>query len=120
MKIKLDEHLPNSLAEDLRSLGHDAVTVIDQGWAGWADEKIWPSVVEEGRMLVTCDVQFADARRCLVAGSPGVILVRMADASILEIRARVIEVLKEHDIARWSGCCATITPSRVRVRRSVT
>jgi hypothetical protein len=30
MKIKIDENLPVEIADDLRALGHDALTVVDQ------------------------------------------------------------------------------------------
>ncbi|HTE69448.1 MAG TPA: DUF5615 family PIN-like protein [Actinomycetes bacterium] len=34
MKLKLDENLPASAAESLRTLGHDVDTVADEGLAG--------------------------------------------------------------------------------------
>ena len=42
MKFKLDENLPVELVTDLRGLGHDADTVIDEGLRGAAD----PAVVD--------------------------------------------------------------------------
>jgi len=34
VKFKLDENLPTELAADLRTLGHDAETVLDEGLRG--------------------------------------------------------------------------------------
>ena len=40
MKVKIDENLPAEIADDLRALGHDAMTVVDQGMAGIPDEQL--------------------------------------------------------------------------------
>ncbi len=40
MRIKIDENLPAEIADGLRTLGHDAMTVVDQGMAGIDDERL--------------------------------------------------------------------------------
>jgi predicted nuclease of predicted toxin-antitoxin system len=40
MKVKIDENLPAEIAADLRDLGHDAMTVVDQGMAGIDHEQL--------------------------------------------------------------------------------
>lgn len=58
MKIKLDENLPASLVGTLARLGHDADTVVDEGLKGEPDEVVWPAAQNDGRFLVTQDLDF--------------------------------------------------------------
>ena len=38
MKLKIDENLLAEIADDLRALGHDAMTAVEQGMTGVDDE----------------------------------------------------------------------------------
>lgn len=117
MKIKVDENLPQSLTLALRSLGHDAMSVFEQGLAGRSDDDIWPIVRDEQRLLITQDVQFADSRRSLAQGSPGVVLVRALDTSMGQVVERVLGLFQSERVDSWSGCCVTVTLTKFRVRR---
>lgn len=70
MKIKLDENLPSQLAGILGSLGHNVETVIQEGLAGHPDPDIWERTQQEGRFLITQDLDFSDISRF----SPGLAL----------------------------------------------
>ena len=63
MKIKLDENMPVQLAGILTSLGHDVETVIKEGLAGYSDPAIWDRAQQEGRFLITQDLDFSDIGR---------------------------------------------------------
>ena len=39
MKLKVDENLPAEIEDDLRALGYDAMTVIEQGMSGVDDRR---------------------------------------------------------------------------------
>ena len=52
MKIKLDENMPDALAEQLRQNGHDTDTVPDEALAGQDDATIWLAARRERRFLV--------------------------------------------------------------------
>lgn len=51
MKFKLDENLPGEIAGDLRSAGHDAQTVADEGLCGASDSTLLRKAREEERTL---------------------------------------------------------------------
>ena len=55
MKLKIDENLPAEIAEDLRALGHDATTVVEQGMAGTDDERLLSRVEKEARIFMTME-----------------------------------------------------------------
>lgn len=62
IRIKVDEDLPVQMAEIFAQYGHEATTVMEQGWQGLVDEQLWPRVQQEGRFLVAADKGFADLR----------------------------------------------------------
>ena len=59
MKLVLDENLSPLHASELRSLGHDACGVVEVGLSGAPDERILSFAVDENRILVTLDADFA-------------------------------------------------------------
>jgi predicted nuclease of predicted toxin-antitoxin system len=63
VKFKLDENFPIELRDDLRSLGHDADSVPDEGIAGAPDEPVLERARAEGRVLLTIG---QGHRRCSV------------------------------------------------------
>jgi hypothetical protein len=62
MGFKIDENLPREVADNLRAFNHDAMTVADQGLKGGPDSEISKVCRNEGRVLVTLDLDFADTR----------------------------------------------------------
>lgn len=78
MKIKLDENLPATLADDLTRLGHGCDTVIEEGLKGQSDFGVWDSVQREQRFLVTQDLDFSDIRKFEPGSHAGILLVRLA------------------------------------------
>jgi predicted nuclease of predicted toxin-antitoxin system len=71
VKLKLDENVHTDVAPALRALGHDVLTVHDQGLAGHPDADIARAVQQEQRVLVTFDLDFADIRRYPPSRSSG-------------------------------------------------
>ncbi len=63
MKIKLDENMPESLAEQLGQLGHDVHTVPSEAPSGEKDARIWSAARSEQRFLITQDLDFSDVRQ---------------------------------------------------------
>ena len=79
MKFKIDENLPAELAEQLRHLGEDADTVVDEGLAGALDSRIVLETRRERRVLVTLDKGLGDVRG-RGDDEPAVVLVRFPAA----------------------------------------
>ena len=53
MKWLLDEMLPLAAADELVTMGHDAVSVLKVGMVGAEDSDIFERAVQESRVLVT-------------------------------------------------------------------
>lgn len=79
MKLELDENLPASAAPRLAALGHDVHTVLDESLGGKQDTVVWAAAQAEGRMLVTCDLDFSDVRTFAPGTHSGILLVRLPD-----------------------------------------
>ena len=80
MKLKLDENLPESAATRLAALGYDVDTVLAEQLGGRNDDDVWAAAQAEGRLLVTHDLDFSDARRFRPGSHAGVLIVRLPDS----------------------------------------
>lgn len=76
MRLKLDENLGRRWAEQLRLAGHDVHTVHDEGLAGAADRDVIAAAVDERRVLVTMDLDFANPMRFPPGDTAGVVVLR--------------------------------------------
>lgn len=77
MKLKLDENVHGDVGETLRTQGHDVLTVHDQDLAGHPDTDVAAAVKDEGRCLVTFDLDFADPRRYPPSDYAGLVVLRL-------------------------------------------
>jgi len=62
VRIKLDENIPTSAAERLRSAGHDVDTVADENLSGAEDTVVLRAATSVERLVVTLDRGFGDIR----------------------------------------------------------
>lgn len=116
MKLLLDENLSPQQATTLREAGHDAVAALDVGLAGQPDEIVRSFAIDSDRILLTLDADFANMLRFPVAGTPGVIRLRIhppAEESIKAQIARALNALLNHPM---HGCIAVSQGETVRVR----
>ena len=121
MKIKLDENLPEEVADLLIAAGHDVRTVPGEGLGGCADPVIFAAAVGEGRLLITQDLDFSDIRQFKPGTHPGVVLLRLRDPSRRRLIERLRRVLasepgaSRESIEAWSGCFVVISDRKLRV-----
>ena len=118
MKIKVDEDLSGDVAEEFRAAGHDALTVVEQGWSGRDDRSLWESVQQEQRLLVTADKGFADPRQLPPGTHCGIILLRSereSRASYVELARQVLRSAKLEDL---HGVIAVVRHAGIRVHRA--
>jgi len=76
-RVKVDEDLPQQVADLFTQHGYDAMTVVTQGWRGLPDEELWLRVQQERRWLITADKGFADLRTYPPGSHAGVLLFRL-------------------------------------------
>lgn len=115
MLFLLDENLPRRLAEVLRDQGHDVVAVSDSPLRGSADLFIWQEAAQQGRILITRDLDFPlPAVRPM---PPGLVLIRAPDTYTADDLARLLlDLLNDRDLQELLGRITVVTPGRVRSR----
>ena len=91
MKIKLDENLPAHLAAILTNLRHDVHTVAEENLSGKSDREVWEAAQEDGRFLITQDLDFSDVRRFTPGTHCGILLVRLHSPDRQSLIMRVAE-----------------------------
>src|SRR5262245_39476271 len=77
MLFKVDENLPEEVAQLLLQAGHDALTIRAQGLQGKPDSEVLAVSSAEGRALITLDQGFTDIRRYPPGEYPGRIVLRI-------------------------------------------
>ena len=76
MKLKLDENLGNRGRDLLEADGHDVCTVAIQSLTSATDEELAKRCAEEGRALVTLDLDFANPFRFPPEKNAGIAVLR--------------------------------------------
>jgi predicted nuclease of predicted toxin-antitoxin system len=115
-RLKVDENLPAGIADLLNQRGHDAVTVVAQGWRGLADNELWLRIQAEGRWLITADKEFADLRRYPPGSHCGVVLLRSAQEGLDEYLRLARNALAGAKLDQLAGAVIVVTPQGLRIR----
>jgi predicted nuclease of predicted toxin-antitoxin system len=114
-RIKVDEDLPRDVADLLRSKGHDALTVVEEHLGGFADEKLWPIVQAEQRLLFTADRGFGDARLFPPGSHCGVVLFRLPRESRKGYVLLVELLLQTVSLDQLAGALVLVSPDALRI-----
>lgn len=98
MRFKVDENLPTELLDELRSAGHEAESVYDEGLVGASDPVILERSRAESRVLLTLDKGIGDIRSYPPREYAGIVVFRPNAAgrrAVFEfVRKRLPQVLK--------------------------
>jgi predicted nuclease of predicted toxin-antitoxin system len=93
MRFKVDENLLNEAAFVLRDAGHDVVTALEEFPAGTEDHVLASACRNEQRILLTCDLDFADIRTYPPDEYPGLIVFRLRRQSRPRVLAAVAKLM---------------------------
>ena len=117
MKIKLDENMPTRLADVLRDIGHDVLTVFDENISGCDDGLLWNECQKELRFLVTQDLDFSDIRKYSPGNHCGLMLVRLGNPSRRELLEKVELAFLNLKSSQIEGCFVVLTDKKIRITR---
>jgi predicted nuclease of predicted toxin-antitoxin system len=101
LKFKIDENLPVEAAALLIGAGHDVSTVPDERLGGKPDPQVALACKNEGRVLVTSDLHFADIRVYPPASYATIIVFRLARVDkhrLLTALKRLLPVLDQEPL----------------------
>lgn len=118
MNFLLDANMPRAAAAVLAAHGHMAQLVRDVGLGTATDERIAEFARAHDAVLVTRDLDFADARRYAPNRHAGLLVLRLPDnataAQIAEVLDRFLK--SPQLVARLPGHLAIIDSVRARFR----
>jgi predicted nuclease of predicted toxin-antitoxin system len=115
-RFLIDESLPRAVTRELVAAGHDVIDARDVGLRGTPDAAVQARAAAEGRIVVSGDVDFANALRFAPGSHPGIIVLRVPNAWAPADRARrVVAVLDEILLSRVTGAIVIVDAIRVRV-----
>lgn len=117
MKIKLDENVSASLATVFENHGASVDTVVSEGLQGCSDDVVFEKTQSENRLLVTCDLDFADIRRFPPSKSNGIVVLRLSNRSSRSVISRISSLLESISLHELDASITIVSDNRVRRRR---
>ncbi|MBH0203310.1 MAG: DUF5615 family PIN-like protein [Nitrospira sp.] len=97
--------------------GHDIRHFSEEGLERLSDPLILKKAEQEERLIMTCDLDFADLLALSARSLLSAILVRLQDQTPGSVIPRLVQVLNECREALTSGAIVTIEEARYRLRR---
>ena len=91
MKFKLDENFGTRTQRIFREAGHDVGTVVEQALSGAPDEQLYQVCREEGRCLVSLDLDFANVLRFPPENTGGIVVIRTPRNPTLPVLEQLVE-----------------------------
>ncbi len=116
MNIKLDENLPDRLAQALKQLGHNTDTVREEQLTGRDDLEVWNTAQAAERFFITQDLDFSDIRKFLPGTHHGVLLVRLRDPGRNALLKRIHDLFQTETVENWKRSFVVVTDRKLRVR----
>lgn len=118
MKLKLDENVPSHLAAAPESFSHDVDSVQSEQLTGHGDADVWTAAQQDGRFLITQDLDFSDARKYVPGSHHGLLLVRLRRPGRAALSERIHQLFATEPVETWAGCLVVATEQKVRITRA--
>lgn len=116
MRFLADMGVSRSVAAWLRASGHDAVHLLDRGLERLTDADVFALAVQEGRVLLTFDLDFGEIMAFGSGPATGVILFRLQDARSPRVQERLAVCLAQASEALQAGAIVVVEERRLRIR----
>ncbi len=116
MKFLADMGLARSTVAFLRAQGHDAVHLRDQGLQQLEDDEIVEKARNEGRVILTHDLDFGRIIAVGRASVPSVITFRLNDMRPTQVNRYLAEVLARFTEQLEAGALVSVNERGIRVR----
>lgn len=104
------------VAEWLRNEGLDATHLDELGLRTLRDEDVLERARQEGRVLLTADLDFGQLLAASRGHSPSVITFRLEDETAKNVLRRLQEVLASHRDQLETGAIISVSERAIRVR----
>jgi len=116
LRFLVDASVPKSVVRCVLDLGHDVRDVRDILPNGTGDPAVFRSAQDEGRILVTHDLGFANIIAYPPGSHAGLIAIRPQNLGPTTTADMVCSYVKAHE-GQLLGALIILSPGRARVRR---
>ena len=116
MKFLLDMGLAQSTATFLRSEGYDSVHLREEGLQRLPDEEIIQKARQEGRIILTHDLDFGRLMALSQQHLPSVITFRLDNMRAAHVNHYLKETLSQFESELEAGALLSINEQAIRVR----
>jgi len=116
MRFLADMGISPQTVDFLQGLGHDAVHLHAQGLDRLEDSAILHKTREEGRILLTHDLDFGELMAASGARLPSVVILRLRNMRPERVNRYVQGIIDQHEESLTQGAIISVTEGQVRVR----
>jgi predicted nuclease of predicted toxin-antitoxin system len=116
MKFLADMGISPKTVSFLDSLAHDAVHLKDQGLQRASDSFILEKALNESRVLLTHDLDFAELLAASGGKAPSVIIFRLRNMHPDRVNIYLNIIIKEHLEAFEKGVIISVDERLIRIR----
>ncbi len=117
MKFLADMGISMSIVEFLRKYGHEVVHLREQGLEKLPDDMILDKARNEGRILLTFDLDFGDLLSTNLQPLPSVIIFRLQNQTPSAVMPRLLETLSNCSAELLAGSIVIVEDFRYRLRQ---
>jgi predicted nuclease of predicted toxin-antitoxin system len=104
------------VVEWLRDQGHDAIHLREEGLQRAPDDRVFEKAIAEARVILTFDLDFADVIALARGRSPSIILFRLGNPRLSQVKDRLASVLATSAAELDRGAVVVVERARHRVR----
>ena len=116
MKFLADMGVSPRVVKELLRKGHDAVHLQEHGLGRMTDPEILQKAREEGRILLTHDLDFGELLAVSGGKLPSVIIFRLKDMRASNVSLHLVNLLKQQNELLEQGAIFSVTERKVRIR----
>lgn len=117
MRFLADMGVGAEVVNWLRERGHDAVHLREQGLERMPDADIFEKAVQEGRIVLTFDLDFGEIAASASGERASVIVFRLHNTRVTHVIERLEAVLAESPTVLQESVVVSVEETRHRIRR---
>ncbi len=116
MKFLADMGISPRVSSALRERGHEVVHLQEQELGKLPDGEILAKARNEGRVLLTHDLDFGELLAASKGNLPSVIIFRLKDMRAENVNFHLFSVIEKQSAALEKGVVCSVSERKIRIR----